>query len=349
MDSLTHAAIGACLGELMLSRKLGKRALLWGAFAQNFPDIDTIAALWLAPSRNLLVHRGFTHSFLFAFLGALLLTVIANRWHKAQGVPWRHFFLFFLVQLLVHDLLDTCNAYTTGLLEPFSQKRFSFHLLYVADPLFTIWPLIALGVLLLLKSTNLRRVRWAVAGLGLAGAYLGYAAFNKNQVQAQVKASLEQQQIGSSRFFLTPTPFNTWLWMAVVEADSGLYVGHRSVFWPKSSQADFRFFPKNQELLSKAEDPQEVEDLKVFADGYYTLDHWNDTLVFNIPRFGQMQGWQNPNARFTFHYFLSPPRLDNKLVMQRGRAKGWSGEAFQHMLQLIFAESERNASETTRR
>jgi inner membrane protein len=58
MDSLTHIALGACTGQLILGRQFGKRAMLLGAVAQSVPDVDFIAALWMSPSGNLLAHRG---------------------------------------------------------------------------------------------------------------------------------------------------------------------------------------------------------------------------------------------------------------------------------------------------
>ena len=57
MDSLTHIVLGACIGEAMLGKKLGKKAMLIGAIAQSLPDIDFVAALWLGPAENLLAHR----------------------------------------------------------------------------------------------------------------------------------------------------------------------------------------------------------------------------------------------------------------------------------------------------
>ncbi|RNI32302.1 metal-dependent hydrolase [Rufibacter immobilis] len=336
MDSLTHAALGACLGEVMLSRKIGKRALFWGALAQNLPDIDVVAALWLSPDQNLLVHRGGTHSFLFALGLAVLLSLLARRKYRDRQVPWNQFFGFFLVQLLVHDLLDTCNAYGTGLLEPFSQERFSFHLLYVADPLFTLWPCLGLIALLLLRNSNPKRTYWALAGLVPAVVYLGYAFLNKQQISQQIEASLAKQQIPYSDYFVTPTPFNNWLWYAVVATENGYQIGHRSVFTEKAVPTEFTFFPKQEELLRFAIDPGEVQELKRFAHGYYTVERWNDTLVFNVLRYGQMQGWQDPKSRFTFHYFLSPAGVDNRLVMQRGRAKGWNRESLQRMKIAIF-------------
>jgi inner membrane protein len=63
MDSLTHIALGACMGEAFAGKQLGKKAMLWGALAQSVPDIDFVASFWMNTSSNLLAHRGFTHSF----------------------------------------------------------------------------------------------------------------------------------------------------------------------------------------------------------------------------------------------------------------------------------------------
>ncbi|MBA4058037.1 MAG: metal-dependent hydrolase, partial [Marivirga sp.] len=65
MDTITHIAIGACIGELLAAKRIGKKALVVGSAAQIIPDIDLFYALWMSPSSNALAHRGFTHSFLF--------------------------------------------------------------------------------------------------------------------------------------------------------------------------------------------------------------------------------------------------------------------------------------------
>ena len=44
MDSLTHLALGACMGEAFAGKTLGKKAMLWGAITQSIPDIDFIKA-----------------------------------------------------------------------------------------------------------------------------------------------------------------------------------------------------------------------------------------------------------------------------------------------------------------
>jgi inner membrane protein len=62
-------------------------------------------------------------------------------------------------------------------------------------------------------------------------------------------------------------------------------------------------------------------DLKRFSQGYYTAEKWGDTLVFNDLRFGQINGWEDPKSKFSFHYYLSHPQ-DNDLIVQRGRFVG---------------------------
>ena len=75
-------------------------------------------------------------------------------------------------------------------------------------------------------------------------------------------------------------------------------------------------------MLRGLEGRKDVKNLVRFSQGYYTVERWNDTLVFNDLRFGQMAGWQDPGARFAFHYFLSHPD-QNRLVVQRGRFANW--------------------------
>ncbi|MCP2937538.1 hypothetical protein NK983_33070, partial [Salmonella enterica subsp. enterica serovar Typhimurium] len=64
------------------------------------------------------------------------------------------------------------------------------------------------------------------------------------------------------------------------------------------------------------------------------VEKWNDTLVFNDLRFGQIIGWENKRGRFVFHYYLQHPE-DNELVVQQGRFAGWNRQTFFSMLRRI--------------
>src|SRR5688572_18854298 len=111
MDSLTHIAVGACIGEAFLGRTIGKKAMIWGAVAHSLPDIDFITAFYMDTTSALLAHRGFTHSFLFVLPAALLLAFVAEKWYRPYKISFLKWILFFSVQILLHLLLDAFNNY----------------------------------------------------------------------------------------------------------------------------------------------------------------------------------------------------------------------------------------------
>jgi inner membrane protein len=337
MDSLTHATLGACIGKLMLGKPLGRRALLWGAVAQNLPDMDGLANLWLPTSEGLLAHRGLTHSLPVGIMAAAGLALLAHRWPPNSGVAAWQWFLFFALQLVVHDLLDTTNAYGTGLLEPFSHERFSVHLLYVIDPLFTLPLLISTLVLLGYRQYGVGW-GWAIAGLCWTLVYLGAVLASKSIASRGIRQSLSAARIWDSGFFVTPTPFNSLLWYAVAKREPGYYVGYRSAFEDPGHRTAFTFFPQQKPLLAGAQSPVDVARLLTFADGYYTVERNGPTgrgLDINVLRFGQVGGWQQPTAPFTFSYQLGNEAA-NRLVVQRGRFRGWSQPVVTAYLRRIF-------------
>jgi len=325
MDSLTHIVLGACIGEALLDKNAGRKALLWGALAQSVPDIDFVAGMWMPVSTELLAHRGITHSFLFAGFISFFLALVAARWHKAEPISLKKWFWFFLIEIGCHLLLDAMNNYGIGWFEPFSDKRISFNVIYVADPLFTIVPAIAFGFLLFLKSDHRHRLNWARMGITASAIYMIFALWNKYKIEHAVLDSISKSNSGSVNHFTTPTLLNNLLWFVVIEDSLGYKVGYKSVF-DKNNGLALSYFPKNEAYLSPVADHEEVMELKKFSQGLYTVEHWKDTLVFNDLRFGQINGWYNPRSRFAFHYYLSHPE-DNDLIVQRGRMAGVNMES----------------------
>jgi len=214
MDSITHLALGACTGELILGRKLGKKAMLIGAIVANIPDVDILAGFFVPGDESLVLHRGITHSLLFALVFGFLLALLAKRFKPDIGLGLYSF--FFCFEIALHDLLDTCTSYGTGLLEPFSHHRFSIHLLYVADPLFSISLIVAAVYLLFGRK---KRRQWATGGLVIAVLYFCIACICKVVVDNKTDASMS-----------TPAPFTSFLWFCIKKADSGYYTGYSSVF-----------------------------------------------------------------------------------------------------------------------
>lgn len=356
MDSITHIVLGATIGEALAGKKLGKMAMLWGAIAQSLPDIDFVASSWLDTSHDVLAHRGITHSFVAVGVMAFVLTGIAGRIHRGRetigargmseriGTPemskatprmaGRDWLIFFGLELFVHIFLDAFNAYGTGWFEPFSHYRVSFHVLFVADPLYSVWLGLAFLALLILRADSPVRKYWVWFGLILSSCYLWYCIANKVRIDRRVEEELQRQQISYRRYFTTPTPLNSWLWYTVVEDGDGFYTGYLSVF-DRSPVVDLHFFPRNDSLLAPFRHQEDVRALLRFSQGYYTVDRWDDSLlVFNDLRFGEVRGWEDGQARFVFHYFLEHPG-DNAVIVQRGRLAGWNRRTLRSFIRRI--------------
>jgi inner membrane protein len=332
MDSLTHIVLGAAIGELLAGRRLGKKALLIGAVVQSLPDIDFAASIWLSTARDVWAHRGITHSFFFIVVMTPLLAWLARRLFPRSGMTGGSWCLFIGLQLFVHIFIDAFNAYGTGWFEPFNHERIAFHVLFVADPFFSVWPGIAFLALLVLKSGHPTRKKWAGAGILLSAVYLCYCIGNKTSTDAHAKTDLRHQHIRYTRYLSTPTPLNNWLWYIVAEDSGGFYTGYRSVFDHRPVQ--FRFQPRNAGLLRPFLRNRDVRYLLRCSQGFYTIEQWGDTTVYNDLRFGEMKGWEDPKARFVFHYFLQYPD-GNRVVVQRGRFAGWDRHTFSVFIRRI--------------
>ncbi|GAO41262.1 metal-dependent hydrolase [Flavihumibacter petaseus] len=332
MDSVTHIVLGACIGELIAGKQLGKKALLWGAVAQSFPDIDVVAAAWMDLPSELLAHRGFTHSFLFVILFSPVFAWLLHVAYRKLPVTYFRMLLLIGVEMLVHIFLDSFNNYGTGWLEPFSHRRFSWNTIYVADPFLTIAPLVGGILLLMLPLTATRRKRIAAWGCVLPALYLGYALLNKAVIDRAVREEVITGLPAGSRYFTTPAPLNTWLWFVVAGNDSGYYTGYRSVF--DRDKITLHYFPSQREWLRPYADRRDVQQLIRFSQEFYTVEKYTDSLVFNDLRFGQVTGWKEGTNPFVFHYFLDDIAA-NDLVVQRGRLAGWNREVFRSLLRRI--------------
>ena len=76
MDSLTQIILGAAVGEAVLGKKIGNKAMLYGAIAGTIPDLDVLSTFFTDKVTALEIHRGFTHSILFSALFAPILAFI---------------------------------------------------------------------------------------------------------------------------------------------------------------------------------------------------------------------------------------------------------------------------------
>ena len=306
--------------------------MLAGALAQSIPDIDFLAFFWLSQTDNLLAHRGITHSIIFGIAITAALSIATQKIFHKRKFTWRQGLWLFGLNIFCHLFIDAFNAYGVGWFEPFTHTRFSFHILFVADPFFSIWPFLGMLVILVFyRSIPVKRMAWK-AGFGLSLLYLFYAVYNKLSVESEVRKQLKIRGTAYQSVYATPSPFNSWLWFVVIKDETGFYTGYRSVFDKKF--IDLSYAPKNAYLLKEVKDTADVNNLLRFAQGDYTVERIHDTLMFSILRFGKIAGWYQLDAKFAFYYYFDKPDA-NEFLVQRGRFQNWNRETMRVFIRRI--------------
>ena len=124
---ITHPFVSLALAPVFRRLGIPIAVVFLGAICCAIPDIDVIGFRFGIPYRSTFGHRGFTHSFLFAFLLAGFLTLVVWKWTKSRCKPWT-VFLFLFLCTVSHPLLDamTDGGLGVALFSPFSDERFFF-------------------------------------------------------------------------------------------------------------------------------------------------------------------------------------------------------------------------------
>ncbi|MEX0966314.1 MAG: metal-dependent hydrolase [Bacteroidia bacterium] len=302
MDSITQIALGAAVGEAALGRKVGNKAVLWGAVAGTIPDLDVIPGQFLSTLQELEFHRGASHSIVFSVIMAPILGYLVYRLHKNSGASWRGWTLLFFLSLITHPVLDCLTTWGTQFFWPLDY-RVDLKSISVIDPLYTL-PLLITTIWLMFKSRSGRGRRVLnVIGISLSSFYLIFTLGNKAMIHQIFEEELERQNISYNRFDTRPTLFNNILWTSNVEADSGYYLGYYSFLDPDES-IHFRYIHKNEELLGEVENEPKVKRLLKITQDWYTLEKEGELLLVNDLRFGQTMIWPDENERFVFTYTI---------------------------------------------
>ena len=88
MDSLTQIVLGAAVAEATLGKKIGNRAMVWGAIAGTIPDLDIVANVFMTPIDALAFHRGPTHSALYLSLLSVALGWLVHKMYQLTFHKW---------------------------------------------------------------------------------------------------------------------------------------------------------------------------------------------------------------------------------------------------------------------
>lgn len=305
MDSLTQITLGAAVGEAVLGKKVGNKALLWGAVAGTIPDLDVAVAAFMEPVQRLVFHRGLSHSILFAILFAPLLGWIISKIHRDDGVGWKQWARLSFWGLFTHMLLDSFTTYGTQLFYPFNNYLVAFNTIFVIDPLYTLPFLACVIAALFFSRTSPRRRLINYLGIALSTAYLGLTVVNKLHVDSVIEASLERQQIRYDSFMTAPMPLNNILWRTVVISGDRALSGYYSLL-DSDKTVTFRAIDRNTGLIEPLRNDWEISELMRVSKGYFAVMRDERGLIFNDLRFGQFGFEDSTGKNYVFAFNIQP-------------------------------------------
>ncbi|PWH82577.1 metal-dependent hydrolase [Algibacter marinivivus] len=275
MDSLTQIVLGAACGEAVLGKKIGNKALLFGAIGGTIPDLDVLVGGWLYGNEidAMLFHRGFMHSILFSVIAALLLGwlffKLYNTGKRLDSTTQKDWISLFFWSLFTHPILDCFTPYGTQLFAPFSNYRVALNNIAVADPAYTFPFLISMIVLMFFKRTSNRRTLWLKLGIGISSVYMFFTLGNKLYIDSVFRKSLKDSNISELRFSTQPAIFNNVLWYGIVETEASYFVSDYSLLDTKNRFLNFRKVPKQRDL--KPSQFKDIKDLAWFSNQYYSV------------------------------------------------------------------------------
>ena len=296
MDSLTQIVLGAAVAEAVGGKKLGNKAPLWGAIAGTIPDLDVFMRFFYHPIDAALVHRGFSHSILFAVLGSPIFAYIVHRIYK-QKFPYKTWLWLFFLGIITHPMLDMFTNYGTQFLWPLDY-RITFNTVFVVDPLYTLPFGLCVLIILFFKSTNKWRSRINWFGIYYSSAYLIWGVIVKLYILNCSTDYFSKANYSTENEMVTPMPLTSFYWMMLGEDKANYYVGYKSIF--KDFQPkDIDVIPKNQLKLDSLvwSDIDYSDKLKFISNNYYNLEIRKDTVVFYDLRFGVVSKLTNNKVR----------------------------------------------------
>ncbi|MCG1036497.1 metal-dependent hydrolase [Polaribacter sargassicola] len=320
MDSLTQIVLGAAVGEAVLGKKIGNKAMLYGAIAGTIPDLDVLSSFFTDKVTALEIHRGFTHSILFSIVFAPIFAFIVTKLEKYKSKKdwsWLFFWAF-----ITHPILDAQTTWGTQLFWPLD-IRLAFKNVFVIDPLYTIPFLVLLILAMRQKKESTKRRYYNNLGLIISSSYLFITLILKGISYQTFIKELNKQNISYKEIETKPSPLNTLLWTANVETENAFLIGHSSFFDKNSIQ--FSSYPKNHHLLGNLANHEKVKRMIAISKGWYTINQKKDILYFNDLRFGTLS--IKPNAdNFVFKYKIEIDKNGNPYFIEEVKDKKAGGK-----------------------
>lgn len=289
MDPLTQGVLGAALPQSTWAKWSSHSkyqvalAGLLGMVGGMAADLDVLIYSNTDPLLFLIYHRQFTHSLIFIPFGGLIMALIVH------GVLGRRCQLRFWETALLcslgyatHALLDTATSYGTMLLWPFVETRYSWSVISIIDPLFTLPLMLSVVIAAVRKDPFLARI-----GLVWALIYLG-AGWWQHQGARVIAANLAASRGHAPLHFeIKPSFGNILVWKSVYEAEGKFFIDAMRVGIAPQVHEGTSVSKLNvgQDFPWLGPDSQQAWDVtrfNHFSNGFTALDPANSNRIIDV-------------------------------------------------------------------
>lgn len=295
MDTLTHIALGAVVGEVVGGKSLGRKAAIAGALIALLPDLDVAVQPFLSSAASMLFHRGITHSFLIWLIVSPIIGYII--WRFYRSTPTRTWVMVSMAAWFSHIFIDGFNSYGTAWFLPFSQYRVAGGSIAVVDIFLTL-PLLAFLVVLILQreAAVIKLARWLV---GYVVVYLCLSLVLQRIVETRAANEYRGKHFAVSQIHAYAVPFSMLVWQVNGETDSCFVLTNHGIF--KNSSGEFITFKKRWNLLAPFAYNAEVSKAIRFTQNQYIVTQRFDTLFISDLRLAPL-ALDGANTRFVVSF-----------------------------------------------
>ncbi len=235
MEPVTHFMTGAVLARAGFNRKAAYATLAM-TLAAEAPDLDVLWS-FKGPVAAFEHHRGWTHALIGIPFEALVVTGVIwlfqywrlkrNPSAKLPAAPlnWVRIYLFAVIALLSHILLDWTNNYGVRPFFPFNPRWYTGSFVFIIEPVMFFLLLAALVAPALFglvssevgaKRKPFRGQGWAITALAGILALWSLRIVERNKAISLASAA-EPNPAEIVRATANPYPINPFHWQTIVE------------------------------------------------------------------------------------------------------------------------------------
>ena len=280
MDPVTHGLIGASASASIAAKDHLRRAGLVGAAAAMLPDLDVLISSATDPLLQLEYHRTITHSLTFIPLGALFVAGILW-WFFRKKLSFKETYLYSLLGIATAGLADIITSYGVELLWPFTAVRFSWNLISVFDPLFSLGLVVGLGWALYHKIQQPARlgIIWGIL-------YLLFGFIQQQKAESTAHNLAQQQGHQIQELIVKPTIANQLLWSIRYTSDDSL---HADGIWMAPFANSIVYQGDSAKLLNWEEEYDSYKGTTLYQD-IQRFDQLSNGVLVRHPDSSQVLG-----------------------------------------------------------